>query len=46
MTKLGVVTNEKVLAFGGAEVQLPIFVPAGAAVWGVLENIIAVSEGR
>ncbi len=33
------------LAFGGVDVQLPIFGPAGAAVNGVLENIMAVSEG-
>ncbi len=33
------------LAFGGVEVQLPIFGPAGSAVYGVLENIMAVSGG-
>ncbi len=37
------VTSGKVLAFGGVEVQLPIFGPAGAGVKGVLENIMAVS---
>ncbi len=42
----GGVTNGRVLPFGGVEVQLPIFGPAGAAVKGVLENIMAVSEGR
>ncbi len=36
-------TDGKVLAFGGVEVQLPIFGPASAAVEGVLESIIAVS---
>ncbi len=30
--EMGVVTNGKVFAFGEVEVQLPIFVPAGAAV--------------
>ncbi len=38
-------TDGKVLAFGGVEVQLPIFGPDGAAVKGVLENIMAVSGG-
>ncbi len=42
---MGGVTDEKVLAFGGVEVQLPIFGPAGAAVKGVLENIMVVSGG-
>ncbi len=46
MTKWGGVTNGKVLAFGGVEVQLPISGPAGADVWGVLENIMAVSGGH
>ncbi len=36
------VINGKVLVFGGVEVQLPIFGPAGAA---VLENVMAVSGG-
>ncbi len=45
MTKCGGVTDGKVLAFGGVKVQLPIFGPASAAVWGVLENIMAVSGG-
>ncbi len=31
------------LAFGGVEVELPIFGPDSAAVKGVLENIMAVS---
>ncbi len=39
------VSNGKVLAFGGVEVQLPIFGPPSAAVQGVLENIMAVSGG-
>ncbi len=43
--EMGGVTNGKVLAFGGVEVQLPIVGPAGAAVKGVLENIMAVSGG-
>ncbi len=43
--EMGRVTNGKVLAFGGVEVQLPIFGPDSAAVKGVLENIIAVSGG-
>ncbi len=33
------------LAFGGVEVQLPIFGPDSAAVKGLLENIMAVSGG-
>ncbi len=33
------------LAFGGVEVQLPIFGPDSAAVKGVLENIMEVSGG-
>ncbi len=37
---MGGVTDGKVLAFGGVEVQLPIFGPEG-----VLENIMAVSRG-
>ncbi len=40
---MGGVTDGKVLAFGGVEVQLPIFGPDSAAVKGVLENIMAVS---
>ncbi len=32
-----------VLAFGGVEVQLPIFEPAGTDVKGVLENIYSVT---
>ncbi len=43
--EMGGVTNGKVLAFGGVEVQLPIVGPAGAAVKGVLETIMAVSGG-
>ncbi len=43
--KMGGVTDGKVLAFGGDEVQLPIFGPDSAAVKGVLENIMAVSGG-
>ncbi len=42
---MGGVTNGKVLAFGGVEVQLPLFGPDSAAVKGVLENIMAVSGG-
>ncbi len=42
---MGGVTDGKVLAFGGVEVQLPIFGPDSAAVKGVLENIMAVSRG-
>ncbi len=42
---MGGVTDGKVLAFGGVEVQLPIFGPASTAVKGVLGNIMAVSEG-
>ncbi len=42
---MGGVTDGKVLAFGGVEIQLPIFGPACAAVLGVLENIMAVSGG-
>ncbi len=42
---MGGVTDGKVLAFGGAEVQLPIFGPDSAAVKGVLENIMTVSGG-
>ncbi len=42
---MGGVTDGKVLAFGGVEVQLPIFVPDSTAVKGVLENIMAVSGG-
>ncbi len=42
MTKWGGVTNEKMFAFGGVEVQFPIFGTAGADVKGVLENIMAV----
>ncbi len=37
------VTNGKVLAFGGAEVQVPIFGPASTDVQVVLENIMAVT---
>ncbi len=37
------VTNGKVLVFGGLEVKVPIFGPAGTVVKGVLENIMAVS---
>ncbi len=43
--EMGGVTNGKVLAIGGVEVQPPIFGPAGAPVSGVLENIMAVSRG-
>ncbi len=42
---MGGVTNGKVLAFGGVEIQLPIFGPAVADVDGILESIIAVSAG-
>ncbi len=42
---MGGVTDAKVLAFGGVEVQLPILRPASTVVKGVLENIMAVSEG-
>ncbi len=41
--EMGGVTDGKVLAFGGVDVQLPIFGPACADVKGVLENIMAVS---
>ncbi len=34
------------LAYGGVEVQLPIFGPACAAVYGVWENIMAASGGN
>ncbi len=37
------VTSGKVFAFGGVEVQLPIFGPTGAGVKGVLENTMAVT---
>ncbi len=43
--ELGGVTNGKVLAFGGVEVQVPNFGAAGADVKGVLKNIMAVSGG-
>ncbi len=43
---MGAVTDGKVLALGGVEVQLPIFGPDSAAAKGVLENIMAVSGGR
>ncbi len=43
--EMGGFTNGKVLAFGGTEVQLSIPGPAGADVEGVLENIMANSEG-
>ncbi len=43
--EMGGITNGKVLAFGGVEVQLPISGPAGADVGGVLENIMAISGG-
>ncbi len=39
---MGGVTNGEAFAFGGVEFQLPIFGPAGAAVYRVLENIMAV----
>ncbi len=39
------ITNGNVLAFGGVEVQLPIFGPAGADVKGVLRNIMAIFLG-
>ncbi len=44
--EIGGVTDGKVLAFGGIEVQLPIFEPDTAAVKGILENIMAVSGGN
>ncbi len=40
---MGGVTDGKVFAFGGVEVQLPIFGLNSAAVKGVLENSMAVS---
>ncbi len=40
---MGGVTDGKVLAFGGVEVQLPIFGIDSAAVKEVLENIMAMS---
>ncbi len=43
--EMGGVTNGKVLAFSGVEVQVPIPGPAGTGVSGVLENIMAVSGG-
>ncbi len=43
--EMGWVIFGKVLAFGGVEVQLPFFGPAGDDVEGVLENIMAVSGG-
>ncbi len=43
---MGGITNGKLLAFGGVEVQLPISGPAGADVKGVLENIMAISGGE
>ncbi len=45
VTKWGVGTNGKVIAFGGFEAQLPILGPAGADVWRVFENIMAVMGG-
>ncbi len=39
------VPNGKVFDFGGVEVQLPNFGPVGADVQGVLEDIMAASEG-
>ncbi len=41
----GGVSNGKVLALDGIEVQLPIFGPGGADVKGVLEDIMAVKVG-
>ncbi len=43
--EIGRVTNGKVLAFGWVKVQPLIFAPAGADVWGIFENIMAVSGG-
>ncbi len=43
--EMGGVTNGKVLAFDGVEVQLPISRPAGADGKGVVENIMAISGG-
>ncbi len=43
--EMGGVTNGKVLAFSGVEVQLLISGPAGADVKGVLENTMAISGG-
>ncbi len=43
--EMGGVTSGKVLVNGGAEVQLPSFGPVGTDVYGVLENIMAVSGG-
>ncbi len=42
---MGGVTNGKVLAFGGVEVQSPVFGSAGADVMGVLEDVMAVTGG-
>ncbi len=42
---MGGVTDGKVLAISGVEVQLPIFGPDSAVVRGVLENIMAVFGG-
>ncbi len=42
--EMGELANEKVLAFGGVGVQLPIFRPAGADVQGALENFMPVSK--
>ncbi len=43
--EMGGVTNGKVLAFDGVEVQLPISGPAGADGKAVVENIMAISGG-
>ncbi len=43
---MGGVADGKVLAFGGVEVQLPIFGLDSAAVKGILENIVAASGAR
>ncbi len=39
------VSNGKVLAFGGVEVQFPTFGPTGADVQGALKNVMAVTGG-
>ncbi len=40
--EMGGVTTGKVLAFGGVEVQFPIFGPVGANIQRVLENIMEI----
>ncbi len=43
--EMGGVTTGKALAFGGVEVQLSIFGPAGTDVKGVLEDIMMETGG-